>query len=343
MAKQTLKPRILVTGPIFNTPSGPSGQGGKLFSNLKKEGYTVYKRSFYRNRLMRLIDTLSFIILHRSRYDLIIVQLFSYRAFILEDIVVSLGNLLGKKTIAVIRGGAFPEFYKQFPNWSGRVLANCHRVETPSLFIQQYLNGKGIRVNHTPNFIDTSYFPFNWENPAQPTLLWVRAFHDIYKPELAIRCVHYLKQKYPGIKLTMIGPDQGKLAYCRQLMNELGVQNNIDVLGVIPNHELNSYYKSHMVFITTTSYESFGVALVEAACSGIPMVSTSAGEIPYMWKDGEEMLIADDNNQDMFNQKVEELLTNQNLRNLLSVNAFKKAKTYTWEHVKSRWDEIIAN
>ncbi len=333
--------RVLVTGPIFDTPSGPSGQGGKLYTHLKADGYEIHKRSRYRNRLWRLIDTLWFVAFNFYRYDIIIVQLFSYKAFLLEDVVIRIGNLLGKKTIAVIRGGAFPEFYNHYPNWSESVLNRCYKIETPSIYIQQYLQAKGFVVGHIPNFIDNSYFPFNWENTPSPKLLWVRAFHDIYKPELAIQCVADLRNKFPNISLTMVGPDQGKLAYCKELIKSLDIENAITITGPIPNHELNNYYKSHQIFLTTTSYESFGVALVEAASSGIPMVSTRVGEIPFMWREGEEMLMAKDGNQQEFNQQVENLLKNQYLRDTLSKNARKKAEQYTWNAIKVRWKELI--
>lgn len=333
--------RVLVTGPIFDSPSGPSGQGGKLYTNLKKDGYTVFKRSFYRKKIPRLFDTLWFILAHHKRYDVIIIQLFSYRAFLLEDVVIRLGKLLGKKTIAVIRGGAFPEFYNKFPNWTESVLNRCDKIETPSLYIQKYLLAKGFLVGYTPNFIDQTYFPFNWENTTQPKLLWVRAFHDIYKPELAINCVANLVAAFPNLHLTMVGPDQGKLEYCKSLIKSLNIEKNITITGPIPNHELNTYYKSHQIFLTTTSYESFGVALVEAACSGIPMVSTKVGEIPFMWQHGEEMLMAKDGDQQAFDTQVRLLLSDEVLRKKLSVNAQNRAVKYTWEHIKNKWNKLI--
>ena len=335
--------RVLVTGPIFDSPSGPSGQGGKLYTNLKAEGYTIYKRSFYRNKLARLVDTLWFVLMSASKYDVIIIQLFSYRAFLLEDVVIRLGNLLGKTTIAVIRGGAFPEFYNKYPNWSESVLKRCNKVETPSIYIKEYLQAKGFVIGHTSNFIDQTYFKFNWENTLEPKLLWVRAFHDIYKPELAINCIANLVKLYPNIHLTMVGPDQGKLEYCQSLMKELDVEKYITITGPIPNHELNTYYKSHQIFLTTTSYESFGVALVEAACTGIPMVSTKVGEIPFMWQQGEEMLMAKDGDQEDFDTQVSTLLADYELRQKLSINARKKAEKYTWEHIKNKWTYLIEN
>ncbi len=332
---------VLITGPIFNTPSGPSGQGGKLYTKLKQEGYTVYKRSFYKNRLLRLLDTISFLLFKPHKYQLVMVQMFLLRAFIMEDIILRISLFLGKKYIAVIRGGAFVEFYEKNERWCNQVLSKIHIITTPSLFITKFLQQKGYRVVHVPNFIDLTYFPYKWQNTQQKKLLWVRSFQDIYKPELAIRVMRLLVNRYPDITLTMVGPDQGKLEYCKQLITALELDKHIIITGVIPNNELNKVYSSHQIFITTTSYESFGVALMEAAASGIPMVSTNVGEIPYIWTNKEDMLIVKDNDVEAFSDAIISLIENQELRQKLSKNARKKAEQYTWESIKPKWESIL--
>lgn len=332
---------ILITGPIFNTPSGPSGQGGRLYTKLKQAGYTVYKRSFYKNRLLRILDTIGFLLLKPHKYQVVLVQMFLLRAFIMEDIILRISLLLGKKYIAVIRGGAFVEFYEKNEKWCNKVLSKIHLITTPSLFITHFLQQKGYRVMHIPNFIDLTYFPFQWQNTQQKKLLWVRSFQDIYKPELAIQAMKVLVKKYPDITLTMVGPDQGKLEYCKQLITALELDKHIIITGVIPNNELNKVYSSHQIFITTTSYESFGVALMEAAASGIPMVSTNVGEIPHIWTDKEDMLIVKDNDVEAFSNAIISLIENQELRQKLSKNARKKAEQYTWESIKPKWESIL--
>ncbi|MBP9185875.1 MAG: glycosyltransferase family 4 protein [Bacteroidia bacterium] len=336
-----IKKRILVTGPIFDTQSGPSGQGGKLYTALTNEGYTTFKRSNKRNRLLRLVDTLGFVLFNFSKYDAVIVQVFSNKAFVLESCVILLNRILGKKIIAVIRGGAFPEFTNKYPKFIRFVLSKCYHVETPSKYIIEELKKHNIKVGYTPNFIDPSYFPYKWKNPSKPKLLWVRAFHKIYNPDIAIRCVAALIHKYPEIRLTMVGPDQGELKNIQLLIKELNLTNYIDIVGPQPNHELAKYYTTHTVFITTTSYESFGVAMVEAANCGIPMVATKVGEIPFMWQEEKEILLAELLNQDLFNKKVETVLSNEELAKSLSINARKKATQYSWSFVNERWNQLI--
>jgi len=333
--------RILVCGPIFDTPSGPSGQGGKLYTKLKAEGYTIYKRSKYRNKLLRVIDTLFFVIFHARKYDIILIQMFSNMAFIIDFLVINIAQLLNKKTIPIIRGGAFVEFYNRFPNWVGGVLKKSSLVSSPSLFIGEFLKTKNIAVLNIPNFIETHKFPYTWVPSDSPNLLWVRAFTDIYKPEFAIKTIQKLKTDFPNIKLTMVGPDMGKLAYCKELINELGLNQSIHITGSISNNELSKIYASHTIYINTTSYESFGVALIEAACTGIPVVTTDVGEIPFMWQNGEDMLIVKDNNLDAFTNAIKLLLTDKNLQIKLSKNANTKAEKYGWDNVKPQWDSLL--
>jgi glycosyltransferase involved in cell wall biosynthesis len=333
--------RILVCGPIFDTPAGPSGQGGKLYTKLKSEGYTVYKRSKYRNKILRVADTLFFVIFHARKYDIILIQMFSNMAFIIDYLVINVAQILNKKTIPIIRGGAFVEFYNRFPNWIGGVLRKSSLVSSPSLFIGQFLKSKNIEVLNIPNFIETHKFPYSWNPTDEHKLLWVRAFTDIYKPEFAIKTVHKLKESFPNIKLTMVGPDMGKLTYCKALINELGLNESIEITGSISNNELSHIYASHTIYINTTSYESFGVALIEAACTGIPVVSTDVGEIPFMWQNGEEMMIVKDNNLDAFSEAVKNLLLDKNAQTRLSKNARTKAEQFSWENVKPQWNKLL--
>jgi len=333
--------KILVSGPIFDTPSGPSGQGGKLYTKLKEEGYPIYKRSNYRNPVLRVLDTLFFVVFNSRKYDVILIQMFSNKAFIIDFFVINIAKFLNKKIIPTIRGGAFTEFYNKYPRMIQKVLNKASVVTSPSHFIGNFLGSKGISVLIVPNFIETQKFPYKWQTSSSLKLLWVRAFTDIYKPELAIKVIHNLKKKYPEIQLTMVGPDQGKLASCKELIRKLDLTEQILITGAIPNDQLSEYYSSHSIYINTTSYESFGVALIEAACSGIPVVTTDVGEIPFMWVHEQDMLIVKDGDAEAFTEKVGLLLEDKNLQLKLSKNSRAKAEKYSWENIREQWITLL--
>ncbi|MCB9252284.1 MAG: glycosyltransferase family 4 protein [Flavobacteriales bacterium] len=314
-----------------------------MFTKLTGEGYTVYRKSAFRNKILRVLDTLFFVLFRSSKYDVIIIQMFSNMAFLVDFFVVNLARWMNKKTITVIRGGAFVEFYEKHPQLVSGVLKKCTIVSSPSKFIGNFLNSKGISTIRVPNFIEINKFPYSWKDKADDKLLWVRAFNDIYKPELAIQTVNKLKDQYKNIHLTMVGPDQGKRDHCIQLIRDLNLQDHITLTGPVSNDRLTEYYSTHNIYLNTTNYESFGVAVVEAACSGIPIVSTNVGELPFMWENKQDMFLADNHNEDAFIGGVKELLEDKDLRMKFSINARRKAEEYSWENVRTQWNNLLVN
>jgi len=325
---------------MFRIFGGESGQGGGLSKGLAKTGIKVFSFSRFENRFVRMLHIIIGVIFRLPKANLVILHSFGLKAFIMEDLVTEIAVIQNKPVVFRIHGGAFIEFLSRHPKWVRRVLRRAIFINTPSRYLQDELIKLGFKVEYLPNFINLHNFPFIRTLKHRHSLLWVRAFHEIYHPELAIQTVSRLRQKYSDVKLTMIGPDQGSMSDCLDLIKELDIAGNINLLGYVPNIELYKYYQSCQVFLTTTRYESFGVALVEAGGCGIPCVCVPVGEIPYIWTDRENILFAERDPGD-FADKVTELFENSALANRISINASKNAQKYTWENVKPMWLETI--
>lgn len=330
----------LVIGPIFDTPHGSSGQGGALHDRLLQTGYRLYKASHYKNKVKRFLHTIYVLILHASNSQIILLQSFGLLAFVMEDTISFLARTLRIPVVFTLRGGAFYEFFQKHPHWVRRVLRRATAITSPSLFLKEKFEQHGFQVQHIPNAIQLERFPFRRAVEKRHSLLWVRAFNDIYHPELAIETIAALKPRHPDVHLTMIGPDQGTLAACRSRIQELGLEDHISMLGYVANTELSRYYSTHAVYLNTTRYESFGVALVEAGACGIPCVSTSVGEIPYIWQDGVNIFLAE-RSSEAFAAKVAALFEDQDLADRISQAARENARQYDWATVLPQWEALI--
>jgi glycosyltransferase involved in cell wall biosynthesis len=194
---------------------------------------------------------------------------------------------------------------------------------------------------HIPNPFDPSNFKFERGNENNFSMLWVRAFDEIYQPELAIHILFELCKKYPETHLTMIGPDHGKKSDVIKLINKLNLISHVTIVGPVNNLELGKYYQSHKVYINTTRYESFGVSLIEAASCGIPIVSNPVGEIPLLWEHGMNILLADLNNPIDFASKVEHLFTDRIFYNRLLENARILTTQFHWEKLELKWLNLL--
>ncbi len=334
------KLKIYLVGPIFKTEKGFAGPGGYLYKFLKQDHFNISVRSVYKNKIIRFLDIIYFQVFNKKKYDLIILNSFGLLAFVMEDLVSRYAALTNKPIIMTLHGGAFFEFYQKYPRWVTVVLKRVTLINTPSLFLMEKFSKLGFAIHYLPNFIDLSNFPFARNVQKPYSVLWVRAFHDIYHPELAIEAIYELKKKYPEVHLTMIGPDKGLLNKCKQLMETLDLTDNISIPGYVENEDLHKYYHSNQVFITTTRYESFGVAIVEAASCGIPCVSTKVGEIPYLWQHEENMMLSE-RDPVMFSNNIERLFEDQGLRNKITYNARLRASEFTWEKVGLKWVETM--
>jgi glycosyltransferase involved in cell wall biosynthesis len=332
------KVKLLLVGPVFYKDGEPLDQMGKLEEKFRKDGFQVSSVSNFRNRFIRLFDTIYTLIVKINTYDLILIQSFGFKAFILEDIASIIGKYLGKKIYFNIRGGAFMNFYNQNPKWVRRVLKRATFISTPSSLLAKSLNDEGFNVSKISDFIDIDRFTYSPPSTGNFKILWVRAFHQVYNPHLAVDSFKIIFEKYPKATLTMVGPDQGLLNEISRLIDNYDLKNKIKIVGPVDNKELPDYYKSHSVFITTTHFESFGAAIFEAASCGIPMVSTKVGEIPFLWKDGHDILLSE-SKPDNFAKQIAHILDKPQLAMHLSINARQKAEMYQWDFIKDNWSK----
>lgn len=243
--------------------------------------------------------------------------------------------------ILTLHGGALHEFY------TGRELAfknlfrRANTITSPSLFLQKFFASKGYEIKYLPNAINLEKFPFSRIKYKKYSLLWVRAFTDIYNPKLAVLTLKELLKEFPDVTLAMIGPDKGLLGDIKDLIHELGVADHVQIVGPVPNHMLSAYYQTHHVYLNTTNYESFGVAVLEAASCGIPVVSTRVGEIPYIWEHERDILLINDASPVEMALQVKRIFQDDHLGQSLSDNARIKSSKFNWNDIKFKWINLL--
>ena len=82
----------------------------------------------------------------------------------------------------------------------------------------------------------------------------------------------------------------------RDRVNRLHLTNVIKFKGVINNDVLPQYLKEYSLFVLPSRYETFGVVLIEAMASGVPIVATRAGAIPEIVSSDEVGILVEPNN-----------------------------------------------
>jgi len=329
---------ILFIGSHLSKEKGTKSASENV-AELLEDIYTIKLSSQRSNLVLRLFDIVKDSIFYD--YEIIHIDIYSGKALLYAKIASVVAKFRNKKIIMNLHGGRLHERYTDDSS-KFEFFKLADKLISPSNFLSTFFISNFFNVEVITNYIDQRNFPYQRENYQRYSLLWIRAFNDIYQPELAINIVNVLKEKYPEVHLTMIGPDKGSLKSSENLIKRLNLKKYISILGKVPNQNLYQYFHSHAVYLNTTKYESFGLAVLEAASCGIPIVSTRVGEIVYIWKENEEVMMADSNETE-FVEKVSLIFDSFDLSDKLSENAYKKAETFDRIRIKAKWVNLFEN
>lgn len=133
--------------------------------------------------------------------------------------------------------------------------------------------------------------------------------------ELALKILAKVKTQFPSAGLVIVGagPEECKL---RKLCKTLLINDHVAFEGWQNN--LASYYKTANAYIQTSLYEGYGLSLIEAAISGLPIITTSVG-VAKEFQNGKEAYICPAS-ADFFALAIVDLIENDQKRENLKIN-----------------------
>src|SRR5260370_41895822 len=116
-------------------------------------------------------------------------------SFLLAEIIFLIFNLIGKHYVLTLHGGNLPEFARRWPRRVRHLLTSAAAVTTPSRYLLDGMHRFRSDIQLIPNSVELCIYNFRVRSLPGPRLVWLRAFHEIYNPSLAIRTVSLLDRK----------------------------------------------------------------------------------------------------------------------------------------------------
>jgi len=310
---------------------------------LLSKSFNIKIYSDKKNKILRYFDVLYQIIKNRKKTELILIDTYSSLNFYYAFSVAVLAKFLSIPYIPILRGGSLIRRVEQSPKMSKQLFANSAINISPSKYLNEYFNNKDFsQTIYIPNNIDISIYPFKERKDIKPKILYVRAFHKIYNPMMAIRVLSKVLEKYPNAELCMVGPDKdGSLEDVKKLAEELNVVDKVTFTGRLEKEKWIELSKEYDIFINTTNFDNQPVSVIEAMALGFPIVSTDAGGMPYLMEDKKNGIIVKKENINAMVDAIELILEDANFANQLSLAARSSAEEFDWDNVQTKWIEII--
>ncbi|WP_297467824.1 glycosyltransferase family 4 protein [Thermococcus sp.] len=135
---------------------------------------------------------------------------------------------------------------------------------------------------------------------------------------------------------TLLVAGQGSmLPLLRERAKLLGVGNRVRFLGMVEYSKLPLLYRASDVFVLPSLSEAFGIVLLEAMASGVPVIGTRVGGIPEII-DGCGILVPPGNARELANA-INLVLNNQSVEKRLSrLGKRRVERVYDWNVVVRR-------
>jgi mannosyltransferase len=155
-----------------------------------------------------------------------------------------------------------------------------------------------------------------------PYLVYVGDRGSYKNFHLAVNAVSLAK----GYGLIVVGG--GRVNQSDQLLLEERLKGRYLHLDRLPNDKLNGLYNTAHALIYPSSYEGFGLPVIEAMAAGCPVIATDASSIPEVA--GEAGLLVDEVSAQAFASRIL-TLEKSTLRETLVKRGFENVKRFSWE------------
>ncbi|MDG1332098.1 MAG: glycosyltransferase [Crocinitomicaceae bacterium] len=174
--------------------------------------------------------------------------------------------------------------------------------------------------------IDTDVFSPPKDEVKREHFIACGRFVPKKSPLSTIQAFAKVVESHPEAKLTFIG-DGELLDAAIQLSIELNLENNIDFKGVLTQSEVVSEFQKHAIFVQhsvkTDQNDSEGtpLSILEAASTGLAIVSTNHAGIPDVIEYNKSGFLVDEGDVEGMSERMIQLLNDEELRKELGTKA----------------------
>jgi glycosyltransferase involved in cell wall biosynthesis len=340
---------LVLVGPLPPPSGGMANQTRQLARLLVDEGVRV--------RMVQTNPPYRPAWLGRLRYGRALARLFVYlfdlsRACRGADLVHVMANsgwawhlfaapavlvarLRGVPVLVNYRGGEAEPFLEKQHRWVRPVLRRASALLVPSGFLQRVFSAHGFTAEIVPNIVDLARFAPGPARTFGARYLVARNLEDIYDVPTAIRAFARIRECLPQAHLTIAGSGPALVALQR-LVAELGLGSSVEFVGRQDNDAMARRFREADVLLNSSTVDNMPISLLEAMASGVPIVSTDVGGIPFMVENGRSALLVPARSPEAMADAALRLAADSSLRDRLAGAAAEAASAYAWERVRPR-------
>ncbi len=206
-------------------------------------------------------------------------------------------------------------------------------------------NGIGKKHNRAIHTISPGVDPSWFDVPVQKKkiisdLLYFGRIEHEKGIDILLKSFANVRLKFPGLKLRLIG-EGNYLDHSKKLSKELNVNSCTIFYGWKEKDEIQKIMSGCDLCVLPSRIESFGLTIAEAMAAGIPVISTKAGAIPEILKDGETGILVPSEDIEALRKAIIYALKNRDkMQNRAKAAQEKVKKFFSWDSAAKKHIEI---
>lgn len=347
--------KVLIVAPSLAILGGQAVQATRLLKKLNQEPSLEVSLLPINPRLPGILSKLQQIkyvrtvvtsvlyvatLLTRVRHvDLIHVFSASYFSFLLAPApALVVARLFRKKSLLNYRSGEAEDHLRRWRRTALPLIRLADEIIVPSGYLVDVFARFGFRARAISNFIEATSFRFRQRRPLRPAFLSTRSFEHLYNVACVLRAFKIIQDRFPEASLILAGGGSQRTSL-EALAQELGLRQ-ITFVGPVPPAQMPELFGAADIYLNSPDIDNMPGSIIEAFASGLPVVTTNAGGIPYIVKDGETGLMVDCNDHEAMAACAIRLLEDSSLASRIAEKAYQECRKYSWSVVRPEWLDL---
>jgi glycosyltransferase involved in cell wall biosynthesis len=184
---------------------------------------------------------------------------------------------------------------------SDKIIAGSNYIiDKIDSYYSDEINAKIVKI---PFGVDEKLFYPHKIETNFPSLVTIGSAVPVKAYNVMLKALKIVTKKYDDALLTILGRDEKNIL--PQMIKELGLNNNVVFKGFVEFEKIPNFLNSSDIFILSSLYESQNMSIMEAAFSGLPVVSTNTGIASEITEN-----IIGPGNSDKLGEKIIEVINN---------------------------------
>jgi glycosyltransferase involved in cell wall biosynthesis len=231
-----------------------------------------------------------------------------------------------------------PEHFRWFdlPFWRIFLWASAHRSrllladsEATRRDLLRFYRLREEQVQVVPLGVGSRFFELGRQRrQVEPYLLCVSTLHPHKNLERLIRVFAEFRRSHPEFRLVIAGLRGFHAEALEALTARLGLGEHVRLTGWIPPDELEELYRRACAFVFPSTFEGFGLPVLEALAAGIPTACSAIEPLTELAAGA--ALQFDPTDEAAMRQALVRLVSDEELRARLSEQGPRRAAAFPW-------------